>query len=50
VNYGYDGSDIVFRTGEGSKLAAACGHTVVAFEVDDFGERHGTGGACLLPG
>jgi nitroimidazol reductase NimA-like FMN-containing flavoprotein (pyridoxamine 5'-phosphate oxidase superfamily) len=36
VNYAFDGTDIVFRTGAGAKLAAARAGTVVAFEVDDF--------------
>jgi len=36
VNYAFDGKDIVFRTGSGTKLAAAKNGTVVAFEVDDF--------------
>ena len=36
VNYVFDGTDIMFRTGAGAKLAAARAGTVVAFEVDDF--------------
>jgi uncharacterized protein len=36
VNFAFDGTDIVFRTGAGAKLAAASEGTVVAFEVDDF--------------
>lgn len=36
VSYVVDGDDIIFRTGEGAKLAAAHLGTVVAFEVDNF--------------
>ena len=36
VSYVLDGDDIIFRTGEGAKLAAARRGTVVAFEVDHF--------------
>ena len=36
VNYGLLGDDIVFLTGEGTKLRAAVDHAVVAFEVDEF--------------
>jgi nitroimidazol reductase NimA-like FMN-containing flavoprotein (pyridoxamine 5'-phosphate oxidase superfamily) len=34
VNYTTIGGDVVFRTGEGTKLRAALEHAVVAFEVD----------------
>jgi nitroimidazol reductase NimA-like FMN-containing flavoprotein (pyridoxamine 5'-phosphate oxidase superfamily) len=50
VNYGYDGSHIVFRTGEGTKLSAARGEMVVAFEVDDFDLLAGTGWSVLVTG
>ena len=36
VSYVLDGDDIIFRTSEGAKFAAAHVGTVVAFEVDDF--------------
>jgi uncharacterized protein len=36
VNFVFDGTDIIFRTGAGAKLNAAKDGTVVAFEVDDF--------------
>jgi nitroimidazol reductase NimA-like FMN-containing flavoprotein (pyridoxamine 5'-phosphate oxidase superfamily) len=36
VNYAFDGTDIIFRTGAGTKLDAASEGTVVAFEVDEF--------------
>ena len=35
VNYTVEGEEIIFRTGGGSKLAAATNNAVVAFEVDD---------------
>ena len=43
VNYQYVDGDILFRTGEGTKLRAALDHAVVAFEVDhvDPAERKG---------
>ncbi|HXV94287.1 MAG TPA: pyridoxamine 5'-phosphate oxidase family protein [Pseudonocardia sp.] len=43
VNYVLDGEEIVFRTRNGSKLAAATRHAVVAFQVDqlDIDERTG---------
>jgi len=36
VSYHLDGEEIVFRTRNGSKLAAATRHAVVGFEVDEF--------------
>ncbi|GAA2987416.1 pyridoxamine 5'-phosphate oxidase family protein [Streptosporangium longisporum] len=36
VNFVLDGEDIVIRTGVGSKLAAAAGNAIVAFEADEF--------------
>jgi len=50
VNYAVDGADIVFRTGEGSKLAAARAGMVVAFEVDDFAPDHRCGWSVLVTG
>jgi uncharacterized protein len=35
VNYLIDGDDIVFRTGEGTRLDAARSGALVTFEVDD---------------
>lgn len=35
VNFTLDGGDIVIRTGQGGKLAAAAQGTVVAFEADE---------------
>jgi uncharacterized protein len=36
VNYVLDGEEVLFRTRNGSKLAAASRHTVVGFQVDEF--------------
>jgi uncharacterized protein len=36
VNYALLGDDIVFSTGEGTKLRAAVDRAVVAFQIDDF--------------
>jgi nitroimidazol reductase NimA-like FMN-containing flavoprotein (pyridoxamine 5'-phosphate oxidase superfamily) len=36
VNYLLDGEEILFRTANGSKLAAASRHHVVGFEVDEI--------------
>lgn len=36
VNYVVDGQNIVFRTARGSKLSAAEGQNLVAFEADDY--------------
>ncbi|HET9728195.1 MAG TPA: pyridoxamine 5'-phosphate oxidase family protein [Acidimicrobiia bacterium] len=36
VNYGYVDGDIVFCTGEGTKLRASRGGAVIAFEVDSY--------------
>ena len=36
VNYLLDGEEIIFRTANGSKLAAATRNAVVAFQVDEF--------------
>lgn len=50
VNYAYDGSEVVFRTGDGSKLAAARAEMVVAFEVDEFDAARRTGWSVLVIG
>ena len=36
VNYLLDGEEIIFRTANGSKLAAAARGAVVAFQLDEF--------------
>ncbi len=43
VNFVLDGEDIVIRTGIGSKLAAAAGDAIVAFEADEFDHITRTG-------
>jgi nitroimidazol reductase NimA-like FMN-containing flavoprotein (pyridoxamine 5'-phosphate oxidase superfamily) len=50
VNHGMDGQDPVFRTGRGSKLSAAEGQSVVAFEADGYDERTQTGWSVLVNG
>ena len=50
VNYALDGDSIVFRTGEGTKLAAATQRAVVAFEVDRFDPMEHTGWSVLVVG
>ncbi|MGH8827538.1 MAG: pyridoxamine 5'-phosphate oxidase family protein [Jiangellaceae bacterium] len=41
VNYAVDAHAIVFRTGEGTKLAAIAVSSPVAFEIDDFDTASG---------
>jgi len=41
VGYTLLGDDVVFRADEGSRVAAAADHAVVAFEADDVDERSG---------
>ncbi len=36
INYLLDGEEIIFRTANGSKLAAATRNAVVAFQLDEF--------------
>ena len=50
VNYALLGEDIVFLTGEGTKLRAAVAHAVVAFEVDDFDATRPDGWSVLAVG
>lgn len=50
VNFVVDGRDVAFRTGEGSKLAVAVSHAVVAFEVDAFDADARTGWSVVLVG
>jgi uncharacterized protein len=47
VNYLLDGEEVVFRTGVGSKLAAAARRAVVAFQVDDIDVDAETGWSVL---
>ncbi|WP_265522274.1 pyridoxamine 5'-phosphate oxidase family protein [Oerskovia flava] len=50
VNFAVDGDDVVIRTGEGSKLAAAARGAIVAFEVDEFDERLASGWSVVIVG
>ena len=47
VNYLLDDEEVVFRTANGSKLAAATRHHVVAFQVDRIDEAARTGWSVL---
>ena len=47
VNYILDGEEIIFRTANGSKLAAATRHAVVGFQVDEIHPRTRTGWSVL---
>jgi len=50
VNHVMDGHDPVFRTARGSKLSAAGGQHVVAFEADAYDERTRSGWSVLVNG
>jgi nitroimidazol reductase NimA-like FMN-containing flavoprotein (pyridoxamine 5'-phosphate oxidase superfamily) len=50
VNYGWVDGDILFRTGDGTKLRAAVDTAVIAFEVDAYDERTSTGWSVLAVG
>ena len=50
VNFALSDGAVVFRTGEGTKLAAATDHAVVAFEVDDWDPLEHTGWSVLAVG
>jgi nitroimidazol reductase NimA-like FMN-containing flavoprotein (pyridoxamine 5'-phosphate oxidase superfamily) len=50
VNHVMDGHDPVFRTARGSKLSAAEGQDVMAFEADAYDERTGSGWSVLVNG
>ena len=47
VNYLLDGDEVVFRTGDGGKLAAATLRKLVAFQVDDIDAQARTGWSVL---
>lgn len=40
VSYTVDGTDVVFLTGEGTKLRSASAEQVAAFEIDHLDDRH----------
>ena len=50
VNHVMDGQDPVFRTARGSKLSAAEGQQLVAFEADGYDERTRSGWSVLVNG
>lgn len=50
VNHILDGQDPVFRTARGSKLSAAEGQSLVAFEADEYDEQSQTGWSVLVTG
>ena len=50
VNYVMDGQDPVFRTARGSKLSAAEGQNVVAFEADEYDAQTKSGWSVLVNG
>jgi len=50
VNFAMSEGAVVFRTGEGTKLAAATDQAVVAFEVDDWDPMEHTGWSVLALG
>jgi uncharacterized protein len=50
VNHVVDGQDIVFRTARGSKLSAAEGQDLVAFEADNYDQQTQTGWSVLING
>ena len=50
VNHVVDGQDPVFCTARGSKLSAAEGQNLVAFEADSYDERTKSGWSVLVNG
>lgn len=50
VNHAVDGQDVVFRTARGSKLSAAEGQSLVAFEADDYDPQSRTGWSVVITG
>ncbi len=50
VNYAVVDGDVVFRTGEGTKLRASHHGTVMAFEIDAYDEDAQTGWSVLAVG
>jgi len=50
VNFMVDGTDVVFRTSRGSKVAAAARSAVVAFEVDTYNDSLTQGWSVVLIG
>ena len=50
VNHAVDGQDPVFRTARGSKLSAAEGQNLAAFEADHYDEQTRSGWSVLVIG
>ncbi len=50
VNHAVDGQDVVFLTANGSKLSAAEGQSVVAFEADAYDPDSRSGWSVLVTG
>lgn len=50
VNYVMVDGDVVFKTGEGTKLSAALRHAVVAFQVDEIDRLYHEGWSVLAVG
>jgi uncharacterized protein len=50
VNHLMDGANPVFRTARGSKLSAAEGQNLVAFEADEYDQRTQSGWSVLVNG
>jgi nitroimidazol reductase NimA-like FMN-containing flavoprotein (pyridoxamine 5'-phosphate oxidase superfamily) len=50
VNYAVDGRTIVFRTAEGTKLAAVAMNAAAAFEVDGYDAETGQAWSVVLKG
>jgi nitroimidazol reductase NimA-like FMN-containing flavoprotein (pyridoxamine 5'-phosphate oxidase superfamily) len=50
VNHVVDGQDVIFRTAHGSKLSAAEGQNVAAFEADYYNEQTHSGWSVLVNG
>ncbi len=50
VNHVVDGHDPVFRTAQGSKLSAAEGQSLVAFEADEYDRQAQSGWSVLVTG
>ena len=50
VNHAVDGQNLVFRTARGSKLSAAEGKDLVAFEADEYDEQTLSGWSVLVNG
>jgi uncharacterized protein len=50
VNHIVDGQDVVFRTAYGSKLSAAEGQDLAAFEADHYNKRTRSGWSVLVTG